>query len=437
MLKDFQSHINLNFPTLLESPFLIACSGGLDSVVLTQLCYDSGLNFAIAHCNFELRGIDSDTDEIFVKEYSAQLGKEFFSIHFDTISYVNEKKITVQMAARELRYTWFHDVLEKHNLTHVLTAHHLDDALETFLINLSRGSGIDGLTGIPEKTNTIARPLLKYSRAELLAYAKLNKLSWREDVSNTDTKYLRNKIRAQVVPLLKELHPNFLDNFKHSTQYLNQSATIAKNQIAAIQKELFVEENGLLKIDVNSLKQLDPLEGYLYGLFQAYGFTEWENLKDLLDAMSGKYLLSATHKLLKDRTALLLSSLEMEEDTLDAYAISINTTTVRNPITLDFVEVDYRNENVPTIIYVDKLALKYPLVVRKWKKGDYFYPIGFSGKKKLAKYFKDEKVPVVLKEKQWLLCSGDDIIWIIGRRADERFKVRTTTKEILKIEVTL
>jgi tRNA(Ile)-lysidine synthase len=436
MLKDFKSHINLNFPTLLESPFLIACSGGLDSVVLTQLCYDSGLNFAIAHCNFELRGADSDTDEIFVKEYAAQLGKEFYSIHFDTISYVHEKKITVQMAARELRYTWFHDVLEKHNLTHILTAHHLDDALETFLINLSRGSGIDGLTGIPEKTNTIARPLLKYSRAELLAYAKLNKLCWREDASNTDTKYLRNKIRAQVVPLLKELHPNFLDNFKHSTQYLNQSATIAKNQIAAIQKELFVEENGLLKIDVNSLKQLAPLEGYLYGLFQVYGFTEWENLKDLLDAMSGKYLLSATHKLLKDRTHLWLSPLEGLE-VMESYPITEDSFRISQPIILELLEVDERKENVPTIIYVDKLTLKYPLVVRKWKKGDYFYPIGFKGKKKLAKYFKDEKVPVALKEKQWLLCSGEDIIWIIGRRADERFKVQTTTKEILKIEVTL
>lgn len=437
MLTDFKSHIHLNFPTLLENRFLIACSGGLDSIVLTHLCHESGLDFALAHCNFELRGEDSDSDEIFVKQVSERLDKEFFNTHFDTLAYVKEKRVTVQMAARELRYAWFHTLLEKHNLSQVLTAHHLDDALETFLINLSRGSGINGLTGIPEKTNTIARPLLKYSRAQLLDYAKINNFKWREDLSNTDTKYLRNKIRSQVVPLLRELHPNFLDNFKHSTQYLSQSAAIANTQIKAVQKELFVEENDLLKIEIKKLKQLAPLDGYLYGLFQEYGFTEWENLKDLLDAMSGKYLVSTTHKVLKDRTVLWLSPLEKERVVLESYAVPIDSISISKPIALKFLEVGKRNENVPSIIYVDKHALKYPLVVRKWNKGDYFFPLGLKGKKKLAKYFKDEKIPTVLKEKQWLLCSGEDIIWIIGKRADERFKVQTTTSQILKIEVTL
>jgi tRNA(Ile)-lysidine synthase len=436
MLTDFKSHIASNFPSLLKDRVLIACSGGLDSGVLTHLCHAIGINIAIAHCNFRLRGLESDADEVFVEQLAKQLRKEYFVTHFDTLAYVNQQKVSVQMAARELRYTWFDGLLKINGFTKVLTAHHLDDNLETFLINLSRGAGIDGLTGIPEQTETIARPLLKYSRTELLAYAKLNGLEWREDASNVDVKYLRNKIRLELVPVLKELNPNFLENFKKSTSYLNQSAAIAKNQLAEFQKTLFVQENGMSKISVSKLKKLHPLDGYLYGLFQEFGFTEWENLRDLLDAMSGKCIESKTHTLWKDRDFLWLSSLEMERDEVDTYTISQDDNIVL-PIRLEFLNVAKRSENTSAIIYVDKNALKYPLQVRKWKKGDYFYPLGLQGKKKLAKFFKDEKVPVVQKDRQWFLCSGEDIVWVIGKRADERFKVQPNTKAILRIEVKL
>ena len=437
MLTEFKAHIDLNFPLLLKDRLLVACSGGLDSVVLSHLCHSAGLDIALAHCNFRLRGAESDSDEAFVKEMAQQLGIDFFVTHFDTLGYVNQHRMSVQMAARELRYTWFDGLLKNKGFAKVLTAHHLDDALETFLINLSRGTGIDGLTGIPEQTETIARPLLKFSREELLDYAKANELTWREDGSNTDTKYLRNKIRAEVVPLLKELHPNFLDNFKVTTEYLRQTSAIAATQIKQQKTALFEQENGCFKIAIKALRQLVPLEGYLYALFQAYGFTEWENLRDLLDAMSGKYIESKTHKLLKDRDYLWLSPLNIGESKTDNYRISKEDKRISQPISLAFLDVVERNENTSTIIYVDKNALKYPLEVRKWKKGDYFYPLGFKGKKKLAKYFKDEKVPVALKDKQWLLCSGKDIVWIIGKRADERFKVTSDTKTILRIEVQL
>lgn len=437
MCTDFKSHIASNFPSLLKDRVLVACSGGLDSVVLTHLCHAIGMDIAIAHCNFRLRGLESDADEVYVKHLAKQLGKVFFNTQFDTLSYVNQQKVSVQMAARELRYTWFHGLMKTHGFTKVLTAHHLDDNLETFLINLSRGTGIDGLTGIPEHTETIARPLLKYSRAELLAYAKSNGLEWREDASNADAKYLRNKIRLELVPVLKELHPNFLENFKKSTAYLYQSAAIAKNQLAELQKALFVQQNGLSKISISKLKKLHPLEGYLYGLFQEYGFTEWENLRNLLDAMSGKCIESKTHTLLKDRGFLWLSPLDIERDEADTYTILQEDNSVILPIELEFLDVPKRNENTSAIIYVDKNALKYPLQVRKWNKGDYFYPLGLQGKKKLAKFFKDEKVPVALKDRQWLLCSGEDIVWIIGKRADERFKVQPNTKAILRIEVKL
>ncbi len=437
MLEDFKSHTALHFPSLLENRFLIACSGGLDSVVLTHLCDKSGINFALAHCNFELRGAESDTDEQFVKHLAEQLDKVYFSTHFNTLGYVNEQKVSVQMAARELRYAWFKEVMQKHEFKKVLTAHHLDDALETFLINLSRGTGIEGLTGIPENTETTVRPLLKYSRTQLLDYAEVNGLEWREDASNTDTKYLRNKIRLQLVPVLKELHPNFLENFKKSTNYLSQSSAIASNEIEGHRKELFIPENGLFKIPIARLKQLNPLEGYLYALFQEYGFSEWKNILDLLDTMSGKFVLSSTHKLVKNREFLWLSPLDIDANQSDTYNISADSRSIAAPISLEFSDVAQRNENAPDIIYVDKNALKYPLLVRKWKKGDYFYPLGFNGKKKLAKFFKDEKMPVSLKERQWLLCSGDEIVWIIGKRADERFKVQANTKDILRIEVNL
>lgn len=437
MLTDFKSHIASHFPSLLKNRVLLACSGGLDSVVLSHLCYASGIDFAIAHCNFRLRGAESDADETFVQQLARQLGAAYFVAHFDTLGYVNQHKVSVQMAARELRYAWFDGLLEENSFEKVLTAHHLDDNLETFLINLSRGTGIDGLTGIPEETETMARPLLKYSRAELLAYAKSNGLQWREDASNADAKYLRNKIRLELVPVLKEIHPNFLQNFQKSTAYLGQSAAIAKDRIAQLKQALFTQENGLLKISLAQLKVLSPLEGYLYGLFQEYGFTEWENLRDLLDAMSGKCIESNTHRLLKDRDFLWLLPLEIEGKESDTYTISLEDKSITKPIMLEFSEVIERNENASAIIYVDKTALKYPLQVRKWEKGDYFYPLGLQGKKKLAKFFKDEKVPVALKERQWLLCSGKDIVWIIGKRADERFKVQTDTKAILRIEVKL
>lgn len=437
MLTEFKAHINLTFPLLLKDRLLVACSGGLDSVVLAHICHSAGLHIALAHCNFRLRGSQSDADETFVKELAQQLGVDFFVTHFDTLGHVNQHRVSVQMAARELRYTWFDGLLKSNGFAKVLTAHHLDDALETFLINLSRGTGIDGLTGIPEQTETIVRPLLKFSREELLKYAKANKLMWREDSSNTDTKYLRNKIRAGVIPLLKDLNPNFLDNFKVTTEYLSQSSAIVKDQIAQKRAALFEPENGYLKIAIEKLRQLKPLEGYLYGLFEAYGFTEWKNLRDLLDAMSGKYIESKTHRLLKDREYLWLSSLELEGKDTYNYFISEEVNMIDEPIPLTFLDVVERNENTSTIIYVDKNALKYPLQVRKWKKGDYFYPLGLKGKKKLAKYFKDEKVPVALKDKQWLLCSGDDIVWIIGKRADERFKVSADTTTILRIEVQL
>lgn len=436
MLTQFQKHIRVEFPELLENKFLLTCSGGLDSTVLTYLCHESNMDFALAHCNFGLRGGESNEDEQFVRELANDLEKPVFVTHFDTLGYVNQNKVSVQMAARELRYTWFRKIQQENDISILVTAHHADDDLETFLINLSRGTGIDGLSGIPSKTDSICRPLLQFSRQQLLDYAENKGIKWREDKSNRDTKYLRNKIRLEIIPTFKELHPTFLENFKKTQSYLSGTSKIADHQINVTKERLFIVENDIAKISIKELKRLDPLPTYLYGIFNDFGFTDWTNVNDLLEAMSGKYILSETHKLLRDRDFLLLQELK-DGDLSKSFPVLEEQALIKEPLDMKFLNVENRQNNSDTIIYVAKNALEYPLVIRKWNKGDYFYPLGFHGKKKLSKFFKDEKVDVFSKQEQWLLCSDNKIVWVIGRRADERFKVKEDTKEVLRIEVTL
>ncbi|RKR13237.1 tRNA(Ile)-lysidine synthase [Maribacter vaceletii] len=433
MQEYFNTHIEKSFPELKPSKFLLACSGGIDSVVLAHLCNNANLDFELAHCNFQLRGKESDADEVFVKELAKKINKKINVTSFKTVDYVNLNKVSVQVAARELRYTWFSTLQEKNNLKYLVTAHHADDDLETFIINLSRGTGIDGLKGMPYNTDVIKRPLLKFSQEQIIDFAHVNTIEWREDQSNTDTKYLRNKIRHQIVPLLKELHPSFLDNFLNSQQYLEQTATIADNALNTIKKDLFQLNGSHYKIAIESLKALNPLKGYIHGLFKFYGFTEWQNVADLLDAMSGKEIRSKTYRLVKDRDYLLLEILKENKD--EVFTVLKEDIFVDNPIPITITNVEEVAECSLNTLYIDKETLKYPLTIRKWKNGDYFYPFGMHGKKKLAKFFKDEKIDVLSKEKQWLLCSENQIVWVIGKRADNRFRVTNKTKHILKFEV--
>lgn len=435
MLESFKKHIKNSFPELQDNHFIIACSGGLDSMVLTELCQEAGLQFSMAHCNFRLRGQESQADEDFLKEHARKLNRTIYVTHFDTLGYVNQNKVSVQMAARELRYTWFEQLLAQHEIAYLLTAHHANDNLETFLINLSRGTGIDGLTGIPAKTDILRRPLLPFTRQQLASYAEKQKLNWREDASNTDTKYLRNKIRLDIIPKLNELHPTFLDNFKNTLHYLNQTEEIASAYLRKLKEELFIEIESKFEISISKLKELNPLSTYLYGLFNEYGFKELENLEALLDGMSGKQLVSNTHILVKNRDVLLLSSIDIEGEKEQEFSINEDVVMLNHPLSLKFSIVPERYDNIEKEIFVQKNTLKYPLVIRKWKKGDYFYPIGLNHKKKLAKFFKDEKVDILSKEKIWLLCSNEQIVWVIGMRADHRFRVEDSNQDILKIEM--
>ncbi len=433
MYNRFKSHIDTNFPELKKNKFLLACSGGVDSVVLAHLCHASNLNFAIAHCNFKLRAQESDEDQSFVQNLADDLKVDCFITQFDTKKYAEEHKTSIQIAARELRYTWFAEIQKINNIPILVTAHHADDDLETFIINLSRGTGINGLTGIPKQNTSLARPLLNFSREQILAFANAQKINWREDASNNDTKYLRNKVRHKIVPLLKELHPTFLQNFLKTQEFLNQTAYVTEAHIESLKEQIFVSNDDVIRIDIKKIKELTPIKYYVHALFNDYNFKEWDNVIDLLTAMSGKEIYSKTHKLVKNRDYLLLSKIESEENS--SYKVQKNCTFLKEPIQITIREVKALEQVTSDTLYVDKKTLKYPLVVRKWEEGDYFYPLGMKGKKKVAKFFKDEKIDIISKQKQWLLCSDNKIVWVIGKRADDRFKITDATKSILKFEV--
>ena len=432
MLEEFHKHIQENFAPLVENRFLMAVSGGVDSVVLAHLCHRLKLNFALAHCNFQLRGEESDNDENFVKDHANKWGVQFHVSRFDTIGYINREKVSLQVAARDLRYAWFERLMQKFGYDRLVTAHHLDDNLETFLINLSRGTGLGGLTGIPENTDSIARPLLAFSRQRIMEYAKSENLQWREDGSNEDTKYLRNKIRHELVPKLKRLHPTFLENFEMTIDQLKGSDLLIQNYIQGLKTEIFVQEGEVIHIPIKKLRQLNPVQPHLYEFFKGYGFTAWNDIYGLLSATSGKEVRSKTHRLLKDRTELLLTKLEDAKK--EVFYISETTKLLEFPVQLSIDQVDnYEKANTQDILYIDKKALKYPLMLRKWQEGDYFYPMGMDGRKKVSKFFKDEKMDKFSKERQWLLFSNNQLVWILGKRGDERFKVSDTTESILKL----
>lgn len=455
VLHQFENYIETQLPFLKEAKLLLAISGGIDSVVLAHLCKQVNLDFALAHCNFNLRGDESDADEDFVLDLAEDLDVEVFVEGFDTDKYAKINKLSTQMAARELRYSWFDDLCNQLGFDYVLTAHHADDNLETFLINLSRGTGLDGLTGIPEFNDYVVRPLLSFSRDDIEAYASENRLKWREDSSNASTKYLRNKYRHEVIPKLKEINPRFLDNFMVTQEHLTEAKTILEDRMDAVLEQVVDRISSVgIYFDVEKISQLSNPKAYLYQLLKNYGFTEWNDLVNLLDAQSGKQLFSETHRLIKDRDTIILTDLltdvtsnEVAEYHIEPVEVRSRSTVKRFSIEKDqnqfktphgilfFDEADAIVKPDQNTIYVDKDLLKYPLTVRKWQEGDYFYPFGMTGKKKLSKFFKDEKLSLLDKEKIWLLCSNNDIVWVIGKRQDNRFKITNTTKHILKISI--
>ena len=441
LLLAFKKYIQLNNLFHPKDKLLLAVSGGVDSVVLCELCKQAGFDFVIAHCNFQLRGEESERDELFVKELGVKYNVEVIVRKFDTTDYAKNNKISIQVAARELRYNWFAELLTPGSrLTtpgYLLTAHHLDDNIETMLMNFFKGTGIAGLRGILPKQGKIIRPLLFARREEILAFAKENKLNWVEDSSNESDKYSRNYIRHQVIPVIEEIYPGAENNLAENLQRFRDIENLYQQSIAIHKKKLCEQKGNEIHIPVLKLKKTEAIHSIVYEIIKEFGFhsSQVNEVVNLLDSESGKYTASSTHRIIKNRNWLIIAPVVA----VQADNILIEEVDKRIEFAmgnLQFQQLITRDSQLEThhsIAQIDFKEIKFPLLLRKWKTGDYFYPLGMKKKKKLARFFIDQKLSKTEKEKIWVLESNKKIIWIVGYRIDDRFKITGQTKDILKI----
>lgn len=415
---------------------LVGVSGGIDSIVLVDLLQRAGFAFAVAHCNFHLRGVESDLDETFVKALAVRYEKQFFCQSFQTKEVAEEGGVSIEMAARDLRYAWFEEIRKNHHFDWIVVAHHRDDQIETFFLNLSRGTGISGLTGMSYVNGKIIRPLLFASRKEIVTYAARKNLNYREDSSNSLTDFQRNKIRHLVLPLMEELNPSFRESMQETIAHLKDTSLIYTQAIERT-KELVTREtvSGELEVSLTELQLLHPLSTYLFELLKPFHFNG-DVVEEIIHAMGsqpGKQFFSATHRAVLDREVLLIQKMSQVCD--QRYYLDEDCKRLEVPLKLSMTTLErtasFTMNSSPKVAIVDKDLVQFPLILRKWEKGDYFQPLGMTGLKKLSNFFVDEKFSLPEKERTWLLTNGEEIIWIVGVRLDNRYKVTSETKNLL------
>jgi tRNA(Ile)-lysidine synthase len=437
VLKQFEINIKKNNLFRKTDKILVAFSGGVDSVVLCDLLFKAGYNFELAHCNFQLRENEANDDTAFCEDYAKSINSKCHTIYFNTKEYALTNKLSIQMAARELRYNWFKELISENGYTYLLTAHHANDNAETLLVNLTRGTGIKGLQGIPEKQNNIIRPLLFATKEAIKQYAEKENIPFREDSSNQEVKYKRNFIRHQIIPELKKLNPALEETLNSSIHYFKQSAQIVAQFCEIKFNEMCKEENNLLKINKSLLLKEAQKEILLFEWlhFKNFKASQIEQLANLLIEFGsiGKQFESPTHELVVDRTDIIVKK-KNSEILINEFRINSITETNNLPFTLILEEinkVDFsQNKNEIFITVTDNL---FPLTLRKWKIGDKFKPFGMTGFKKISDYFKDQKLTKFEKEDAWILESNSQIIWVVGYRMDDRFKVTDESTKILRI----
>ena len=415
---------------------LVAVSGGLDSVVLCELCRRRGYDFAIAHCNFQLRGQESDGDEEFVQQLAKKYGVGFFVKKTDAAEYALEKKLSIQVAAREIRYQWFNELLNETTgkpFNWLLTAHHAADNMETILMNFFKGSGINGLKGILPKQRKLVRPLLFADRKDIESFAKELGLEWREDSSNTSDKYTRNYFRNQLIPGLEKVFPQVKENIMHNAERFRDIHTLYRQAVDSTLKKLVEKKGEELHIPVLKLLKTDAHSTILYELIKDYGFTAQQTgeVLGLLRSESGKYVQSPTHRVLRNRQWLIISPLLVSENRF----ILIAAAEGRELFPAGILEIKKQTittiNSDPNIAMLDASLVKFPLLLRRWKQGDYFYPLGMQKKKKLSRFFIDQKLSLIEKENTWVLEMNKKICWIVGQRIDDRFKITGQTKDLV------
>ena len=433
MKKELLNKLNIDHTGLSGKQLLLAHSGGLDSSVLAHLLLKAGLNFSVAHCNFQLRASESEADMKFVEAWSREHSIPFFCVKFATEIHKEFYKKSIQVSARDLRYDWFYSLMEVYEFDFLLTAHHLNDQLETFLINTTRATGISGLLGIQEK-ETLLRPLRTIPKKELIEYAEAEKISWQEDQSNASDVYLRNAIRHHVIPAIEEVVPNALQNFQSTLDHLDLANDFIRESLETQKNKLFKNTGKSLSIEIKELEELPSLSFCLHHWFAPFGFDTKEVVK-LMESESGKVIYSPSHRLIRDRSSITLSLLYSKEDNQFLFDPLKNNQDLPIQLSCESIEIKGKETWESHQAALDKRMLKKPLSLRKSIKGDYFYPTGMKGKKLLSKFFKDEKYSLLEKEQQWLLCSENKIVWVIGKRCDRRFIATINTKKVLLITV--
>jgi tRNA(Ile)-lysidine synthase len=419
---------------------LLAVSGGLDSVVMLHLFFRSKIQAGVAHCNFRLRKKESDGDETFVKQCADTYGMPFFSIGFDTKHYAATQGVSTQMAARTLRYNWFNELLDTQGYDKIAVAHHADDNVETVLLNLIRGTGLKGVCGITPNSNRLIRPLLFATREQISRYAADNGIAYREDRSNESDDYARNYIRHHVTPELKTLNPSLADTFRHNSEYLTQACCLLEDMVRKNKAAWCVPHHNEWHIDIKALQQTAAPDFLLFELLRDFGFNSAQiaDTARVLEEQPGKRFFSPTHELVKDRHHLIVCLRnEPEQAAKQSFEIQITDVRLTTPIDLTLEQRPYHHPSAlpqdKHIACFDAGKLRFPLTLRLWQKGDAFVPLGMKGKKKLSDFFIDQKMPLPHKREQWVILSGDDIVWLVGQRLDERYKVMPQTKHTIQI----
>ena len=441
--RKFLSYIFDNQLFTRQDRLLLALSGGVDSVVLAHLLHRNHLDFGIAHCNFGLRGEESDHDESFAKNLADQLGVPFFCQKFDTQNYAEERKLTIQVAARNLRYAWFDEVLEQSNYQFVLTAHQANDLFETALYNLVKGTGIAGLRGFLPKNGKIVRPLFFAKRQDILEFAQFQALAWREDSSNEKDDYSRNYLRHQVVPLLRKLNPELEQTFLMSAERLRATEFFLQKEIESFEKQAVSEKGKSIWISIGALEQTEEPVFKLYEILKKHHFS-YERTKKIWehrDAQSGKLFFSRNHSLAKDRDCFVLLPKKQKGlayEILEVAEQEIDILEVQKSLKIRYLENIKWEEmpKTPNKIWLDAARIAFPLQLRYWQEGDRFCPLGMNGKqKKVGDLLTNLKTPANIKKQTLILESSGEIVWVLGYRLDERAKISETTQNVWEMEI--